>query len=38
MTIVGTALFVGFAAGFGFGFLAALIKYIITAVVHWMKG
>lgn len=31
-------LFAGFAMGFGMGSFVALIKYIITAVFHWMKG
>lgn len=38
MIIVPEALFVGFALGFFLGNLTALIKYIITAIVHWMKG
>lgn len=31
-------LFAGFAQGFFIGFLVSLIKYIITAVVRWMKS
>ena len=38
MIIVPSALFVGFAAGFFFGNLAALIKYIITAFFHWIRA
>ena len=37
MIFDGTVLFLGFAVGFGFGFLTGLIKYIITAVVYWMR-
>lgn len=38
MTIVSSALFVGFATGFFFGSLTALIKYIITAFFHWIRA
>ena len=38
MILSPSALFVGFAVGFFFGNFTALIKYIITAVVHWTRG
>lgn len=31
-------MFAGFGLGFFFGNLVSLIKYIITAVVRWMKS
>lgn len=31
-------LFAGFAMGFGLGSIVALINYIITAFIRWVKG
>ena len=33
-----SVMFAGFALGFFIGFLVSLIKYIITAVIRWMKS
>ena len=38
LTFDSSIMFAGFALGFSIGFLVSLIKYIITAVIRWMKS